>query len=298
MAILFVMAFHTFPHVARGGFIGVDIFFVLSGFLITTLLLEERDRIGRISLRLFYARRALRLFPALLAFCVACLAWAVIFRDNANSDNTFVGVPSALFYVSNVVRAFGQKLGLLGHTWSLSVEEQFYILWPLTLIGLLAIVGRRVILALSVSGVAAILLFRLIVLDGGGNSALIDKLYFLTHADGLLIGCALALAVSVGYVARFPGHLARKGAVLGGLVLVAVVLLVPDWRSAVLYEGGFTVVAVATARLSWAWSTTRFPPWSRCCLGPVWWESGGSPTACISGTRQSASCSAITPRYP
>jgi len=249
VAILFVMAFHSFADVGQGGFIGVDMFFVLSGFLITTLLLEERDRVGRVSLRLFYARRALRLLPALMVLCGVCLAWVLLAPANAATEGTYLGVPSALLYVSNLIAALGHRLGLLEHTWSLSVEEQFYLLWPLALVGMLALSGRKAVLNLCLCVVAGIFAFRMIAFMDSSTLVRTTKLYYLTRADALLVGCSVAVAASLGYVARFPARLARAAAWLGGLILVLVVLFVPRWDSSVMYLGGFTVVAAATGVL-------------------------------------------------
>src|SRR5215469_9346411 len=110
-----------------GGFVGVDLFFALSGFLITTLLLQEFDNTGSISLRKFYLRRALRLGPALVAFLMVFCALSFALYGHAQARGNCLNALIALFYVSNWVRVLtSNQLGLLAHTWSLSVEEQFY----------------------------------------------------------------------------------------------------------------------------------------------------------------------------
>src|SRR5687768_5068106 len=119
----------------RHGFLGVDLFFVLSGFLITTLLLREQQRSGRISLRHFYMRRALRIFPLYYAVLIALTAYFAAAADSAQRARYFSELPYHAAYLSNWI----DSETMLSITWSLSTEEQFYLLWPLLLIAL----GRR-----------------------------------------------------------------------------------------------------------------------------------------------------------
>jgi len=137
VAVLLVLVFHSWWGVIPGGLIGVDVFFVLSGYLITTLLLDEWRRSGRISLARFYGRRALRLLPALTLMTATCSV--VVLADPASQfgSATLHAIPLTAGYMANWAYAGGSDLGLLAHTWSLSVEEQFYLLWPVILIGLL-----------------------------------------------------------------------------------------------------------------------------------------------------------------
>jgi peptidoglycan/LPS O-acetylase OafA/YrhL len=135
VAVVLVLLFHfratgNRPLVA-GGFLGVDMFFVLSGFLITTLLLEERLGTGHISLRSFYARRALRLFPPLALAVVAAIVLVLVLDPGDPSRPEWSGVLGATFYYANWLRiTSGDVLGILDHTWSLSIEEQFYLFFP------------------------------------------------------------------------------------------------------------------------------------------------------------------------
>jgi len=182
VAILAVVLCHTYN--LQGGFYGVDLFFVLSGFLITSLLLEEREKSGRVSLRAFYIRRVRRLGPAAVVVALLMLplmGWKLTVE--------------AALYASNFVRAFAHPDPLvskpLDHFWSLAAEEQFYLLWPPILVVLLARGrGRRIGYALL--GLFALLVVYRGALAAGGASS--HRLYFApdTHADGLVLGCALA----------------------------------------------------------------------------------------------------------
>jgi peptidoglycan/LPS O-acetylase OafA/YrhL len=130
------MLFHTKASLlAPGGFLGVDLFFVLSGFLITTLLLQEHVATGAISLRGFYARRGLRLLPAVLALLAVYASVTLLFRDYAFTDGRANGlgaeILSVLTYTYNWFRLDNfTPNGPINHLWSLSIEEQFYLLWP------------------------------------------------------------------------------------------------------------------------------------------------------------------------
>src|SRR5215207_1604285 len=140
VAILLVMLVHMHNR-PRGGFIGVDVFFTLSGFLITTLLLEEWHARGTISLRHFYARRSLRLFPAVVVLLVAYCAFALA-SGGPYLATRLAGVAYGATYTANWPQALGlgfpeQEIGFL---WTLAIEEQYYLLWP----GLLLIAVRLV----------------------------------------------------------------------------------------------------------------------------------------------------------
>src|SRR6056297_2719343 len=140
IAVLLVMAYHASITGFDGRNSGVDVFFVLSGFLITVLLLGERTRNGAIQLGAFYMRRALRLSPALVAAVVFAIALAALKMPvfDASSDslrNTLEMTPFTLLYTANIPRTFGWNGGgFLGHTWSLAIEEQFYLVWPVVVI--------------------------------------------------------------------------------------------------------------------------------------------------------------------
>jgi peptidoglycan/LPS O-acetylase OafA/YrhL len=144
----------------------IDWFFVASGFLITTLLLDETNRSGRASLRNFYTRRVLRLFPAMYAliavYSIIMIAARLIApAETADAQYWWVDALGAATYSYNIVAAFAPDVvtGMIGHTWSLSVEEQFYFIWPLLLIGVLAKARRPSDRNLIIGSIAFIALF-------------------------------------------------------------------------------------------------------------------------------------------
>jgi peptidoglycan/LPS O-acetylase OafA/YrhL len=201
VAIAAVTGFHFFG--LRGGFFGVDLFFVLSGFLITTLLFEELDATGRVSLRSFYLRRARRLLPGLGAFL---LVMAFLASVSYTPGELAAMVASGAFYCLNVVGVLGHPPfleGPLGHLWSLAEEEQFYLLWPI----LLVTASRRMResrLALIFASLFVVLVAYRAILAGAGASWM--RLYFApdTHADGLVLGCLAAMLRRRGM--RIPGR--------------------------------------------------------------------------------------------
>jgi len=250
------MAYHV--GLIRGGFLGVDIFFVLSGFLITTLLADEWARTGRISLGSFYARRALRLIPALVALVVACdLAVMVIARFYW--QEVFVPVVfgmayasvAALLYMTNWVAASGQTLWILGHTWSLSIEEQFYLVWPLCLLALLRWVRHRgAVLALLLLGIGASLLLKVAFVLAA--APLLRILFGLdTRFDELLIGCVVGVLASWGLLGGSRRPSGRLGAAVsaGAALVLASMLWRAGWREPAMLGGGMTAAAVAAGVL-------------------------------------------------
>jgi peptidoglycan/LPS O-acetylase OafA/YrhL len=171
---------------AVAGYIGVAVFFVLSGYLITTLLLREEEQTGSISLGLFYLRRALRLFPALWLYL---LIIGIIWFFGWLPDHPWHSFVSSLLYVRNLVGRGHET----GHLWSLAIEEQFYLLWPLVLVGLPRRNGVRLLLALA--GLVSVTVWRIYAARTGLASAgaLYNRSDF--RFDGPLFGCALALAL-------------------------------------------------------------------------------------------------------
>jgi len=245
LAISAVIVGHTLPNFAPGGQIGVDVFFALSGYLITSLLLREYDQLGTISLRSFYARRALRLIPALVVFLVgaALLLWYW------HNKYLWADVAAAATYTSDFPFAANPPRGALtGHTWSLSVEEQFYLLWAPLLIGLLAWLPRRFL----PSAVGA-LIVTFLVLTVGLNVAGVQltTLYYLptTRLPELLVGALTAVLVRAGL--QRPVRIVAASVPVAALCLAAIIVWMhhDTWHDPWSYRGEFAVVALLTTVL-------------------------------------------------
>jgi peptidoglycan/LPS O-acetylase OafA/YrhL len=247
VAILAVLSVHT-SHlfgwsILKGGSVGVDIFFVLSGFLITCLLLEEWNRTGGINLKNFYVRRGLRLVPALTLVLATLLVLSNILFSPATATETRSTVPIALFYLTDFSASLWPftGLGALRHTWSLAMEEHFYLLWPPVLLLLLKSGwSKRTLVAMLVS-LALLVCFHRAMLFQSNASVARTYYGFDTRVDALLIGCVAAMGVSWGFF-RGPKRFAALGTALIGLFLVAT-----DYASPLMHEGGFTILAATTA---------------------------------------------------
>lgn len=197
VAIIAVMLFHAEIIFFSGGFVGVDVFFVLSGFLITSLLIQEYDRAGFINLKHFYMRRLLRLGPALIFLLICFVVISYLFVDKEKAAKNYVDALVSLLYFSNWARAFNfYPPDFLGHTWSLSIEEQFYILWPVVLLTLLRTIKNRWYIFFFSTMVALASWVLRVYFTMADVS--VERLYngLDTRADALMIGCALGVLVS------------------------------------------------------------------------------------------------------
>lgn len=136
IAVMLVILTHANFYLGKNGKIGVSMFFTLSGFLITTLLLEEYKKNNRVSFIGFYIRRTMRLFPALYTLLAFVMVYILFFKTQTDQHIIFKELLSAAFYVNNIswYWGWGNNALLLGHTWSLAVEEQFYLIWPWILV--------------------------------------------------------------------------------------------------------------------------------------------------------------------
>jgi len=217
VAVLFVMAGHL--NLAYAGGLGVDIFFVLSGYLITAILVVEFAVNARIDLKKFYARRALRILPAVILLLLVLNVFAAITESRGQAETLRWDSLGALFYIANWLRAFGRDLGILGHLWSLSIEEQFYLLWPVTLAFLLSRKWRanQILLAIGCL-VVAVNLDRIFLYRGIES---FNRIYngLDTRADALLVGCALALLSD-----RIVGNFVLRALGVIGAVFIGYVL--------------------------------------------------------------------------
>lgn len=207
LAILLVVIAHAgFGLGPTGGQVGVTLFFVLSGFLITSILVSERDTVGSIDLRRFYGRRIRRLAPGLLFFLgVSGLILKLGFDWFPLWASTWPG----LFYVSNLAQMVGIDVGPNTHLWSLSVEEHFYALWPLILLKMKRLSTPAALVKVAV----ALAVFRFIVGSIDPNWAYHGTL---SNSYALLIGCAIAVASSRGSLVA----ISPRSAEIGALILV------------------------------------------------------------------------------
>ncbi|GAB49542.1 acyltransferase family protein [Mobilicoccus pelagius] len=248
VAIVLVLTVHA--DLLHGGFIGVDLFFVLSGFLITALLLDEATRTGAIDLVGFWLRRAFRLLPAVVTFLAVGLVVAAVTRPEALPQITLNAVAVLAGVYNYAFPATGGATTWDGHLWSLSVEAQFYLLWPPLLLAGLRHLSRRSLMGVVALAIVAVGVWRAAV--GLGHVPGHTDWYHSTdtHVDGLLAGALLALGLDTGAVrADSPGArrawtaAAVAGAAVIGLVTVTSPRLMEDPRWT--YLGGLTLVALA-----------------------------------------------------
>ncbi len=263
IAVMGVLLYHAGIEWLPGGYLGVDVFFVLSGFLITSLVLEEFERSGRVAFGRFYLGRVRRLLPALLlVLLVVSLAVVLVYHDAARQLAT--DALASAFYVNNwwyvlAEQSYFEFTGrppLLKHLWSLAVEEQFYLVWP----ALAYVIIRR--WARPGLGLAALLLAlgstawmaALSISNGYPEYADPSRAYFGTdsHAMGLLIGAALATAWRPGRLRSSldPGAVrVITGIGLGALVTVLGFFVLVGEFTAWMYRGGFLLLALVVALL-------------------------------------------------
>jgi peptidoglycan/LPS O-acetylase OafA/YrhL len=263
IAVLAVIVFHLGFDWAPGGLLGVGVFFTLSGYLITDILLAQLNRRGRIDLGGFWFARARRLLPALFVMLAVVIAWVTVFGP-AQPDQFRQGVVSAIFYVNNWQQIFAdvsyfarfEAEGPLDHLWSLSVEEQFYILWPFLLLGGVKLVHERPLPSgvrprlalLALAGALASSILMAILYEPSFDPS---RIYFGTdtRAGGLLFGAALAMVWPSRKLSRRIAPQARNTLdALGVLGLLVIALMVGGTGelSPFLYQGGFVILSLAT----------------------------------------------------
>ncbi|MET3164381.1 UNVERIFIED_ORG: peptidoglycan/LPS O-acetylase OafA/YrhL [Arthrobacter sp. UYEF10] len=234
VAVAGVFLFHTVTGFAPGGSIGVDVFFTLSGFVITLLIMKEYRATGRLRLRVFYAKRLARLWPALLVLCAVVVTGGLIFPSSGWGGQAADAIPAA-GYVMNLSNfgAFGSSTGggALSPTWTLAVEEQFYLIWPVLLLLMLRFWRVRTVAWATAVLAAGFLVSRFVLVSGGASLARIYNGPD-TRADELLLGCALALVLSsIRPGSRFHGSLqagVRRGGPFAALALVAAVFALKE----------------------------------------------------------------------
>jgi peptidoglycan/LPS O-acetylase OafA/YrhL len=257
ISVIAVLMYHADMPWLRGGFLGVEVFFVISGYLITLLLTQEHERTSTISLKDFWLRRARRLLAALYTLLATVSVVVLIFyREDASK---LAGqVWAALTYVTNwflIVSdqsyfALTERPPVFQHLWSLAIEEQFYLVWPLILLGLLrAFKGRHLPIAGVITlGAIASLLWMAYLYEPAMDPS---RAYYGTdtRASGLLLGAALALVFKPGHTFRRDAEVKRVGLDLLGLVALGVVVgCFAQFRDSdsFLFQGGFALLAVAS----------------------------------------------------
>jgi peptidoglycan/LPS O-acetylase OafA/YrhL len=260
------MAYHGGLSYLPAGFFGVDAFFVLSGFLITTLLVTEWAGATRIALRTFWARRARRLLPALLVM----LVFVVLYARFVAAPDMYPGLRwdsvAALFYSANwrfIVSGqnyFAQTgaVSPLLHTWSLAIEEQFYIVWPLVVLAIMRVRrgesarALKTLFAVSAIGALASAVEMALLFNPSGDPT---RVYFGTdtHAQCLLVGAALAAGIILwrrGDPTATPSRNGRRLLSLGGLIGVGVCAWAWSqlhYGQTLVFRGGFLIVSMSVA---------------------------------------------------
>ncbi|GIF76098.1 acyltransferase family protein [Asanoa siamensis] len=255
-AVLAVLLFHGGVAALPGGFLGVDAFFVLSGFLITSLLLAERTATGRTDLVAFWGRRARRLLPALLLVLVTVVIVSRWLLPPAELPALRLDSLAAVAYVANwrMMARDGDYFAATGapsplaHTWSLGIEEQFYLVWPLVFLAAVAIArGRRtrlVLLVICLAGAVASALASALLF----TPADVDRDYYGTdtRAVTLLVGCGLAVLL-VGRVGVAGRHVVLGALAAAGVAVTGLLWTTAEGGDGWLFRGGLTLVALATA---------------------------------------------------
>ncbi|TPV47269.1 acyltransferase family protein [Bacillus dicomae] len=259
LAILGVILYHINFNWMPGGFLGVTVFFVLSGYLITDILAMEWKRNKRIDLKKFWLSRARRLLPGMIVMLVITLAWITIFHSSLLEKMRGDSL-AALFYVSNWWYIYHKlsyfdnfnQISPLNHFWSLAVEEQFYVVWPFIIsLGLYYIKKQSRMILLICLGVFASALAMAILYEPGVDPS---RIYYGTdtRAFSLLIGAVLALVWPSNRLANKIIPKARFILdVVGGIALI--IILVMFWKTnqydPFLYKGGMVLLSIATALL-------------------------------------------------
>lgn len=259
ISVLAVMAYHLNVEWASGGLLGVAIFFVLSGYLITDQILQQWKNDGRLHLTNFWIRRAKRLIPSMIVMLIFVAVWLLI-SDPSRLSALKGDFVSSAFYVNNwylifhdvsYFESFGPQ-SPIGHLWSLAIEEQFYLLWPLLLFGQLHLTRQRgnLVLIIMVGSIVSALAMVILYTPGADPS----RVYYGTdtRAFGLLIGAALAVIwPSVPARSRISITHSKLMDIAGVLLLTILLgmIVYTDEYGSFLYEGGLFLVSILTALL-------------------------------------------------
>ena len=276
IAVLAVLFYHLGFKWTPGGFLGVDLFFVISGYVITRLLLDSIDRSGGLDLRAFYLARIRRLLPA-LAFMLATTAitvgiWAPDTIKRFLIDTPFALTGSMNWWLVGRHLDYFEEIGrppLLQHTWSLAVEAQFYLIWPLILLAVLKFFGKKKIsiVSLTIAGISGITLMLVSFSLDASNASKVSHVYFGTdtHSIGLFLGAALA----VSWIPQnFKNEVSKKAqdfidgiGVFGFIGILAAFMLIDETKPT-LYKIAFPLAGIFGAAIitSIVHPASRFAP--------------------------------------
>ena len=256
LAVTAVLLFHAGQRWIPGGFLGVEVFFVISGYLITCVLLENRERTGGVGLKQFWFRRARRLLPALFALLLGTLAVSVLFYPDEvaklrGDTLAAVGYVTNWYFIFDHQSYFDEvgRPSLVRHLWSLAIEEQFYLVWPVILALLVGRLRTRGMVVLLLAGAAASSVLMAVLWNPEAGPT---RVYYGTdtRAAGLLIGAALAFVWAPWKLSQSRGRvyaMALNGAGVIGLAgLIYLHIELAQYRS-FLYHGGFALVSICTA---------------------------------------------------
>jgi peptidoglycan/LPS O-acetylase OafA/YrhL len=238
IAIILVLLTHANFQLGGNGILGVDVFFALSGFLITTLLIEENQKQNKISLKAFYIRRTFRLFPALYTMLTFVLIYALIFRNGDDLTFIITEIISSLLYLNNISWSWGWggEGGMLIHTWTLAVEEQFYLIWPWILILGLSLKSKKTL-------IIGLTIFITLTISLKISKNLPDLGFSLIH-ETIFLGCLAAiLRQSIGAKIKIPDFVS-----MALILFIIVIGIMPiKWYMELVYAGGRSIVSFITA---------------------------------------------------
>lgn len=247
VSIIGVLGFHAGWPGFSGGARGVDLFFVISGFLITWLLVREKDKTGQLSIKKFYWRRFLRIVPAFVVFLVgywsACM---VVFRDL--KPLLLSSLLIAATYTTNAARAWFDRTVILDHTWSLSAEEQFYAVWP----WLTAALKKQTLLVVTFALVVLAPVYRTLLFFTIGTSGPSHRYVYGpdTRFDTILVGCLLALVINEPRYCQFIRAWARRGLTIpAGIGLLVTSIAVSIQSPFFMNTVGYSLIALSAGIL-------------------------------------------------
>lgn len=280
LAIVGVLLYHADISWLTGGILGVDVFFVLSGYLITSLLVREWDRWGSLDIVAFYLRRARRLLPALCLVVVSVGVWAAFVPTSDRLGSIRADAVATLLYVANWRFVFSQQSYFdqfadpspFRHMWSLAIEEQYYLLFPLLLVLLLTLArgrSRMLVVGGALGALAAVSAGEMALLYTPGTDP--SRAYYGTDTRffELMIGSALAIVMQRS-AARRP----RTAILAGPLALVVIVAFMHQThdQDPFLFRGGLVLLCLATAVLLWSVERHDSSPAARLlALAPLVW---------------------------